>query len=281
MFSPSPPPKPETWATDERRKYARADYENIDYVFPDFRKSHPVEWNGIEEDTYIWLQIDLLCLTSLYFPQFYSEEYFKFTCDEQGDDSWKKSYELRKKILQILFAENKVPEEGFLLCKSPFHALYLKHLFHTFPDVCMINCHRSAEVVVPSYCKLIDSCSGTYARAWDRRFMGKQVLRLLSTLARKSTQFRKSLDREREKKQFFDVSFKHLVNDPIERVKQIYSHFGLEYTGKFEEKMRKYLKENPQGKHGRNNYSLQEFGLNSEEINELFSDYNKVYSKYF
>ena len=41
--------------------------------------------------------------------------------------------------------------------------------------------------------------------------------------------------------------------------------------------MKNWLDENPQGKQGRNTYSLQEFNLNANDIEKRFGDYIKLY----
>jgi len=42
--------------------------------------------------------------------------------------------------------------------------------------------------------------------------------------------------------------------------------------------MEKWLKENPQGKKGRNTYNLADFGITEEMIQERFADYRNKYN---
>ena len=43
--------------------------------------------------------------------------------------------------------------------------------------------------------------------------------------------------------------------------------------------MRNWLQENPQGKQGRNSYSLEEFGLPSNAIEQRYKEYNNMFFK--
>lgn len=46
------------------------------------------------------------------------------------------------------------------------------------------------------------------------------------------------MPKQRLEKQIFDVHYQHLMEDPIQAVKEIYQHFGLQYTQPFEDNMR-------------------------------------------
>lgn len=79
----------------------------------------------------------------------------------------------------------------------------------------------------------------------------------------------------------FDVSYSRLVADPEAMIKEIYEHFGYEFTPEYQIKLRQYLESHPKGVHGKVNYSLEEFGLNKETIDNEFEDYIRQYSQYF
>lgn len=76
---------------------------------------------------------------------------------------------------------------------------------------------------------------------------------------------------------FFDVKYADLVNDPIKVVKEIYAAAGHTYTETFDANMQQYIKENPQGKHGRNKYNLELYGLEEEDMQRRFAKYRKTY----
>jgi hypothetical protein len=51
----------------------------------------------------------------------------------------------------------------------------------------------------------------------------------------------------------------------------------LKYTKEFDQKITEYLQQNPQGKHGRNIYSLAKYGLSKVEVQYQFDTYSKTF----
>ena len=90
----------------------------------------------------------------------------------------------------------------------------------------------------------------------------------------------KKTDPETESR-IYDVSFTKLMKDPVNVIKDIYDHFGYDFTPEFEENLRLYIESHPKGQHGKFNYSLDTFNLTKEDVNNEFADYLKQYSKYF
>ena len=76
-----------------------------------------------------------------------------------------------------------------------------------------------------------------------------------------------------------------IINYPINTVKKIYSHFNIPFTcvintfncynlrDSLEVAMTKWLADNPQGKHGKVNTTLEMWGLSAEDIKTEFSEY--------
>lgn len=76
-----------------------------------------------------------------------------------------------------------------------------------------------------------------------------------------------------------DILYEDIVSQPIGTVRRIYEHFGLEWSEDFELAMNAWLRENPQGKRGRNTYTLEEFGLEREAIEKCYKEYNSLFFK--
>jgi hypothetical protein len=72
---------------------------------------------------------------------------------------------------------------------------------------------------------------------------------------------------------FFDVYYQDLVQDPIGTVRRIHAHFGYELSRSMENRMQRWLRDNPQHKHGVHSYSLDEYGLSREELDAKFGGY--------
>jgi nitrate reductase beta subunit len=70
-----------------------------------------------------------------------------------------------------------------------------------------------------------------------------------------------------------DVQYVDTVRDPIGTVRKIYEAFDEELTTAALSAMESYMDDNPKGKHGKHEYSLEEYGLSAGEVREVFSDY--------
>ncbi|MGA2258139.1 MAG: hypothetical protein ABSG53_26025, partial [Thermoguttaceae bacterium] len=66
-----------------------------------------------------------------------------------------------------------------------------------------------------------------------------------------------------------DVEYTGLVRDPIRAVRAIYEKFGLDFHPAHEAAMKRWLIENAPQKHGKHQYSLEEFGLLEADISRL------------
>ena len=72
-----------------------------------------------------------------------------------------------------------------------------------------------------------------------------------------------------------DVRFEDTVAHPVETVEKVYAHLGLDYTPEVAEGVRAYLAANPRDKHGTHTYTLEEFGLDHDEVATAFAAYNE------
>eukprot|EP01046_Picozoa_sp_COSAG06_P076211 COSAG06_NODE_24210_length_669_cov_1.115789_1_plen_69_part_10 len=57
-------------------------------------------------------------------------------------------------------------------------------------------------------------------------------------------------------------------------MRQIYDHFGFDFTPEFEARIDAFMEHNPRYKHGKPDYSLEEFGLDAEEIKQRFERFD-------
>ena len=71
----------------------------------------------------------------------------------------------------------------------------------------------------------------------------------------------------------YDLQYAALMADPIGEMRKLYDRFDEPFTDAAEQAMRRFLDGNPQGKHGRHAYSLEEYGLSKALVRERFADY--------
>jgi hypothetical protein len=169
------------------------------------------------------------------------------------------------------------PARSHWTLKTPFYALFFPLIFETYPDVRLILTHRNPLVTIPSYCRLMES----WCIAFDQdgsfdKYRFAQLVRIgAENFFLAPFQYRK--DNSEKETQIFDCLYADLFSDPIAMVKKIYEKFNLEYTEEFDRRMRGYLENNKQGKYGRHQYSLEEYGLDAEGLYDEFKDYMDYY----
>jgi Mn-dependent DtxR family transcriptional regulator len=72
---------------------------------------------------------------------------------------------------------------------------------------------------------------------------------------------------------FVDVHYRDTLADPIGTVRRIYDAFGFELSDDAERRMRAYMADNQQHKHGQHRYTLEQFSLDAEETRARFATY--------
>ena len=155
------------------------------------------------------------------------------------------------------------------LFKAPAHLFAMDALLKVFPDACIVHIHRDPIKAVPSCCSLSAMGRGRFSERVELTEVGSHWLNLLSKGVDRTMQARAGVGAER----FFDVQYVDLIKKPIETVRQIYDYFGYTYSDRMEEDVKKWIQENPQHKYGVHRYTLDQFGLTTEQINQKFAKY--------
>jgi Sulfotransferase family len=168
-------------------------------------------------------------------------------------------------VLQLLQAEN----GGRWTLKNPWHPLFLNDLVAVYPDAQLVMTHRDPAEVVGSSCSLIRLVRPMFSNAVDLRQIADQMIDTFDHMIARQNAFR---ERHGEKS-IYDIQYAEQLRDPIGQIGKLYAHFGEPLTRVAETAMRKLLAENPQGKHGKHVYSLDEFGLTAAGVRAHFRDY--------
>jgi hypothetical protein len=187
---------------------------------------------------------------------------------EQGPEAFVPTYELHAMQLQTLQADGR---PGWWVLKSPAHLGSLEALLKVYPDAALVQTHRDPGKVIGSLASLVAVGHGTLAEPPDPRAVGRRVLGQTTRTLERAQRSRAVLGDDR----VLDVAYADLVAHPITTVRRILQHFGYPVTGAGEDRMRGWLAANPQGKHGRHQYSLERFGLTAEEVDRATASYRE------
>lgn len=179
------------------------------------------------------------------------------------------TYQYHKHFLQVLQAD----APGVWNLKMPSHALYLETLTKIYPDARLVWTHRDPLTATGSFCSLMAlSQRGSLGRT-DPDWLGKNYPWQAVQHANKIMDFREKHGEDR----IADVHYADLMRRPIETMRKLYAAIGDEFTPEAEQSMQSWLDDNPQGKFGRHEYKLGEYGLTPDQVRKMFERYLSKY----
>ena len=252
-----PAPAPESLEDDPRIEQTEAFVAGFEKIAPLLASAHKLNATGPEEC--LWLM-----------EHTFADFIFELRADIPGYSDWIAGHEADavwysyyRRQLQMLGWKCR---GNHWVCKAPRHLPGLAGLLEVFPDARIVQTHRGAESVLPSICSLCEITRSAASDMVDKAAIGAHWHRRLLEIDRRSTEIRTAADEG----QFLDVQYADLTGDPIGTVQRIYDHHGYAYSDKFEERMKQWLADNRQHKHGLHRYSLEEYGLNAETVRQDF-----------
>lgn len=266
VINPAPPPAIETANSDPRIKKIQQKLAFYKSLAPDLDAAHyidvnqPDECNGLFENNFT--------NSLIFFLRAHLPTYQKWLHEEQD---WDIAYQYYRSQLQLL--SWKWPGEHWLL-KAPAHLFHLDSLLNVFPDACIVQNHRNPIEAIPSVASLTSIVRRVFSDVVEPTVIGQSCLDEIAIGINKAMKVRQNVS----DKQFFDIQYKDLVQNPINTVKRIYDYFGYNYSKDMEKNLQRYIQKNRQHKHGVHRYSLEQFGLSTSQVSEKFKDYCQYFS---
>ena len=175
------------------------------------------------------------------------------------------AYQQYLEHLQIF--QSKTPELRLTL-KAPIHTASIGTIGRVIPNMLMVQTHRDPATVIGSVASLLYTFHSVLARAVDPVRLGAATLDLLATLLDRSLDAREELGTR-----VLDIYYEDLLSDPMAVVQKIYDHHDLPLTDQFRKRMEAHLSERPQHRFGKHDYSLEEWGLSTEQVHKRFARY--------
>lgn len=155
------------------------------------------------------------------------------------------------------------------MLKSPVHLFALEALLAAFPDACVIQTHRHPIHAAASCCSLIRATRRLHSDHVDDRRLGPEWMETWGTAVDRSMAARRIIPQER----IYDVSYDDLMRDPLHVLRQIDDHFGHPTDPRTADRVARWLRDNPQHKHGAHRYTPEEFGLDRPTVERRFAEY--------
>jgi hypothetical protein len=263
---PCPPPETATYETDPRIAEVEATIEAANEAHPEFKAMHPsgarlaqecIRMTGGEFASLIFLS------------QFRLPSYQRWLTDEAD---LAPAYRWHRRFLQLLQWHH--GGDRWVL-KSGAHLWALPALVAEYPDARFIQTHRDPLRIIPSLASLFATVRRTFSDDVSLAAVAHEWgAPILDSLDR-------SVDaRERElipSDRVVDVPYQAFLADPIATIRGIYENWDVELRPEVEARMRDFLADNAQDKHGTHRYSFADTGLDAGEILEQ----SRRYREYF
>lgn len=258
-LEPVPVDAVEAGEPDPRRERCAATLEWINSAMPHFPKMHEMTAEHAHEE------IDLLALD-------FSTMYFETPgplyswIDRYRSSDQTPSYTYLKRVLQVL---------TFLrggtrwVLKSPQHFEQLGPLASVFPDATLVLTHRDPVPVVASYTTMMTYTARLQQDCPDPIAYGRYVALRMHDLLSACMRDRELWPAERS----LDIRFHEFTADQDAAVEQVYARAGQPLSERSRDAITQYARSHEQGRHGRLQYRLSDFGLAPDELRERFLPY--------
>ena len=235
-------------------------------MVPEFRAIHGATLTGPEE-------CDALLQNT------FASQHFDDMFDAPAYSAWLAraplTAEYEHYALQLRVLSTGSGEGSTWALKSPSHLGHLDALRHALPGCTVVVCHRDPHEAVASYASLVHALRRAYSDAVSPERIGRQALERAATAVQRSLDVRAGAPSEG----FVDVFYTDLVRDPLWVVQALYEQRGRPLGADAAGRMRQWVLDNPQHKHGTHRYDLAGFGLTADDVEGAFVPYLERFAR--
>jgi hypothetical protein len=244
---------------DKRITIAKTSENALRLMAPGFFAIHPVEHHAPEEDI---LLLDATFLSTTPEATMNVPSYAAWL--EKTDQDY--AYAYMVKLLKLLQWQR--PGKRWIL-KSPHHLEFTDLIDRHFDEVHFLWTHRDVTECIPSFISMAAHSRVIFTDNADGNIIARHWIRKTGYMLRKGLGYR---IKNQHKQQFTDIYYENLKNSSANVLEKIYSLDGG-ITPELFVKFSKAERENPMGKYGIHEYSLEDFGVSKEDILKETEDY--------
>jgi hypothetical protein len=263
---PIPPPETATYDTDPRIAETQAQLDMTELVIPGFKSMHPIGALYAQE----CVRITGGDFRSMIFPTQYRVPSYGHWIVDEADMA--PAYRWHRRYLQVLQSRHRA--ERWVL-KSPGHVWCLPQLLAEYPNALLVQTHRDPLRIIASISSLLATLRRLASDQTDVAEGAAEFAEYLMEGLDRSVTARENGSVPAER--IVDVQFSDFLADPMRTVRGIYERLGLELTPVAEARVRAFITENPQGKHGLHHYSFADTALDAGEWRERARRYQRYF----
>jgi hypothetical protein len=244
----------------ERRKLATQVMEG--YVKAGMMSIHPFAIDAPDEEIIIMDQffVGTMPESAMYVPSY---------AEWLGTFDHRPAYQDLKTILKFFQWYDPSRQGKRWVLKTPGHLPTLDTLFAAFPETIVITTHRDPLQTVPSYCSFVATLYKMGADDVDEVKVGQFTEKRWAGFLERYASVRERIGPHR----FIDIKYEDIVKAPLEQARPVMARLGIEMTPDVEVTMTEFLEENARDKRAAHHYTLEEFGLTDEGLQQDFASY--------
>jgi hypothetical protein len=256
----APFPNEERGKPVERRALATKVMEG--YVAAGMMSIHPFAIDEPDEEIIIMDQffVGTMPESAMYIPSY---------CEWLGTFDHTKAYEDLKTILKFFQWGDENRQGKRWVLKTPGHLPTLDTLFKVFPETTVITTHRDPISTVPSYCSMLNSLIHMNSDDVDDIEFGRFTEKRWASFLGRYEAARDRIGADR----FIDIKYEDIVKAPLDQARPVMAKLGIPMSKEAEAAMTEWLQENARDKRASHSYSLEQFGLTTEELEHDFASY--------
>jgi hypothetical protein len=152
--------------------------------------------------------------------------------------------------------------------KAPAHLFGLESLLEVYPDARLLFTRRDPAEALPSLANLTRLLRGAFSDSCDPAAIGREVAESWRQALKRTRDFLASMPDLEDRSVVID--YEALNDDPLNAIRRVYEHFGVELRAGVMERMQEYLQRHPKNRFGRHRYSLEQFSLDAGTIARQF-----------
>lgn len=179
------------------------------------------------------------------------------------------AYEYHKKFLQVHQAD----APGIWNLKLPSHSLWIETLLKVYPDARLVWIHRDPLTATGSFCSLMRLAANNAVGHVDLDWISENMPWQIVQHAERAMDARARIGHDR----IVDVHYADLMRDPMSALKRLYQQLDDPWLPETEAGIQGWINNNPQGKFGRHEYNLKDFGLTAADMRERLERYLSEY----
>lgn len=159
-----------------------------------------------------------------------------------------------------------------LTLKAPAHTGSLPEIRRVIPEAILVQTHRHPLGVMNSLNSLMYFAHCTVSKQIDVLKTAECNLGILEAEIERNLHSRRNGGIP-----VHDIFYEEILADPFAAVRKLYAAHGIEMTPEAETRMRQFIAQNPQHKHGTHKYRSADFGIPEARITDAFREYMREF----